>query len=321
MDISKHRHKNNFDRLPDDIVLFIFNKLWGAQWLCRCSVVSKRFASLVPHINNVSVTLSRYHAWSIEEEVTSPVFNYLVGLKELMHLHIETHFCCAVDWKHSWSPHLKWKVNFNTNVRSFTFLMANFLIRAELPPAEDEGEDEEKEDEEEDEEEEIQNEMYIRQDAELDRFNMALACFADSRMKLNIVLDMIKKHQMLRGIMLTDTMKEGKIVVFGNQIAELRNLERAKLSTPKVDSDGVEFLVKCCHLPSLHLPKSKLLMNSPSLLYIRCVNSSSDDEGDDVIDEDMLAGSYDDDKEGVYSEAVEEILAKHKNKMSTAWVT
>lgn len=128
---------------------------------------------------------------------------------------------------------------------------------------------------------------------------------------------MIGKHQMLRSITISDIKNQGKIVVSGYQIAELRNLERAKLSMPKVD----RCLFKCCHVPSLHLPKSKCMMVRPTLVYIRCVNPSCDNEGDDVIDDDMLAGSFEDDEGGVYNEAVKEILAKHKNKMSTTRVT
>ncbi|KAG5556229.1 hypothetical protein RHGRI_006737 [Rhododendron griersonianum] len=89
---------------------------------------------------------------------------------------------------------------------------------------------------------------------------------------------------------------------------------------PKVDSRGVNFLFKCCHLPSLHLPKSEFLIDRLTLVYVRCVNPSCVDEGDDVIDDDMLACSFDGDG-GVFSEAVKEILANHKNKMDTGRVT
>ncbi|KAF7119422.1 hypothetical protein RHSIM_Rhsim13G0213000 [Rhododendron simsii] len=247
MEVLKHSQKNNFDRLPDNIVLIIFNKLREAKWLCRCSIVSKRFTSLIPHISNVSVKApNNLSTWFEQKEGRTSVFDYLVGLKAIVHLHIEDSFFWEVNWELLWFPLLKWKiVEFNVNVKSFTFLMASLL-----------------------------------------------------KVELNIVLDMIEKHQMLQSITLTDVMKQGKIVVSGNRIAELRDLERAKLSMPKVDSGGVNFLVKCCHLPSLQLPKSEFLMERLTLVYVRCVNPSCDDEGDDVIDDQMLAGSFDGDEGG-----------------------
>ncbi|XP_058204252.1 uncharacterized protein LOC131318468 isoform X2 [Rhododendron vialii] len=83
-------------------------------------------------------------------------------------------------------------------------------------------EDEEEEDKEED-EEDIQN---------LQQLNIALRCFDDACMKLNIMLDVIEKHQMLRSIAVTDIMNQGKIVVPGDRIAELRDFEKAKLLMP-----------------------------------------------------------------------------------------
>ncbi|KAL8159390.1 hypothetical protein V2J09_000927 [Rumex salicifolius] len=44
-----------FDLLPDPIVGVILNRLQDAKSLCRCILVSKRFASLVPQVDSVSV--------------------------------------------------------------------------------------------------------------------------------------------------------------------------------------------------------------------------------------------------------------------------
>ncbi|KAF7148855.1 hypothetical protein RHSIM_Rhsim03G0050900 [Rhododendron simsii] len=105
-----------------------------------------------------------------------------------------------------------------------------------------------------------------------------------------------------KSITVTDIMNQGKIVVPGDRIAELRDLEKAKLSMP---GDRIAEL--------RDLEKAKLR----TLVYVRCVNPSCVDEGDDVMDDDMLAGSFDGDEGGVFSEAVKEILAFHKNKMDT----
>uniref|UniRef100_A0A7N0T3T0 F-box protein n=1 Tax=Kalanchoe fedtschenkoi TaxID=63787 RepID=A0A7N0T3T0_KALFE len=44
-----------FDELPDSLILLIFNKIGDVKVLGRCCVVSKRFHSLVPQVDNVVV--------------------------------------------------------------------------------------------------------------------------------------------------------------------------------------------------------------------------------------------------------------------------
>ncbi|CAN4080203.1 unnamed protein product [Withania somnifera] len=46
---------DHFDRLPDSLLLFIFNKIAHVKALGRCSLVSRRFHSLVPEVDNVVV--------------------------------------------------------------------------------------------------------------------------------------------------------------------------------------------------------------------------------------------------------------------------
>ncbi|KAL2484208.1 F-box protein [Forsythia ovata] len=46
---------DHFDRLPDSLVLLIFNRIGDVKALGRCGVVSRRFHSLVPQVDNVIV--------------------------------------------------------------------------------------------------------------------------------------------------------------------------------------------------------------------------------------------------------------------------
>ncbi|KAG7616477.1 putative F-box domain-containing protein [Arabidopsis thaliana] len=46
---------DHFDNLPDSILLLIFNNIGDVKALGRCSVVSKRFHSLIPQVENVFV--------------------------------------------------------------------------------------------------------------------------------------------------------------------------------------------------------------------------------------------------------------------------
>lgn len=48
---------DHFDRLPDSLLLVIFNKIGDVKALGRCCLVSKRFQTLVPQVQNVVVTV------------------------------------------------------------------------------------------------------------------------------------------------------------------------------------------------------------------------------------------------------------------------
>ncbi|KAE8671836.1 F-box protein [Hibiscus syriacus] len=46
---------DHLDRLPDSILLLVFNNIGDVKALCRCCVVSRRFHSLIPQVENVVV--------------------------------------------------------------------------------------------------------------------------------------------------------------------------------------------------------------------------------------------------------------------------
>jgi hypothetical protein len=48
-------HIDHFDRIPDSLLLLVFNKIGDVKALGRCCVVSRRFHSLVPQVENVVV--------------------------------------------------------------------------------------------------------------------------------------------------------------------------------------------------------------------------------------------------------------------------
>ncbi|KAG0446695.1 hypothetical protein HPP92_028711 [Vanilla planifolia] len=52
-------HQDQFDRIPDSLVLLVLNKVADVRVLGRCSAVSKRFNSLVPLVHDVYVKIDR----------------------------------------------------------------------------------------------------------------------------------------------------------------------------------------------------------------------------------------------------------------------
>ncbi|ONL97485.1 F-box protein [Zea mays] len=51
--------EDHFDRVPDSLVLLIFNKLADARSLGRCSAVSRRFSALVPLVDDACLRIDR----------------------------------------------------------------------------------------------------------------------------------------------------------------------------------------------------------------------------------------------------------------------
>ncbi|CAL4939144.1 unnamed protein product [Urochloa decumbens] len=51
--------EDHFDRIPDSLVLIIFNKLADARSLGRCSAVSRRFNALVPLVDDACLRIDR----------------------------------------------------------------------------------------------------------------------------------------------------------------------------------------------------------------------------------------------------------------------
>ncbi|XP_043689426.1 F-box protein At5g46170-like [Telopea speciosissima] len=55
MDSELNTEIDHFDRLPDSLLLIVFNKIGDVKALGRCCVVSRRFHGLVPQVDNVVV--------------------------------------------------------------------------------------------------------------------------------------------------------------------------------------------------------------------------------------------------------------------------
>lgn len=65
-EMKKNEEKDDqFHRLPDDVVVNIFEKVSDIRLLGRCFVVSKRFSSLIPQVQTVSITTNAWDFLSI----------------------------------------------------------------------------------------------------------------------------------------------------------------------------------------------------------------------------------------------------------------
>ncbi|XP_076883729.1 F-box protein AUF2-like [Bidens hawaiensis] len=151
----------------------------------------------------------------------------------------------------------------------------------------------------------------------------------------NVTSCLLIQHPKLREILISGSRKGGKISLRDQQIVDLKS----SLSPEDVSKIagigsgiGVTINVKSAFVPVLRLSGTGYVMNSVSLVVVRVgrrlyqpesdgflsdsdTDSSDEDDGEDVYDEnDILNWDFDDDEE-VFREAVISILVNHKEKM------
>lgn len=71
-----HEEKNHFNVLPDEILLQIFNKLSDLKTLYFCSLVSHRFALIIPYVDHVSLIVPRQNPNSTQLDNPNPTDNF-----------------------------------------------------------------------------------------------------------------------------------------------------------------------------------------------------------------------------------------------------
>ncbi|XP_058199168.1 F-box protein At4g18380-like [Rhododendron vialii] len=301
--------ENWFQRLPDDVVLHIFGKLSDVKWLCRCFVVAKRFSALIPLVQTVSfVTKTWNSVFSIEEgDLQGTIFlgkfsgfltnnfkltrlpsqrlnfhDVVFRLKQIESLNIElpSHFNANND------SVFKWGANFTTTIlESFTFLYAASLSKT----------DEEKD------RKETENE--ITQDELVRRVNLALDCFKNAMLRSGILSCAVRTCSMLQSITITDLKNKGvKLCLAGEKLVQCRNTLEV---SPTISSEnfGLWALenMRGGYVPVLQLPISGYVMKGVTIV----------DFNKFAFDDTSMLDAFAEEK-GVFSEAVVQILEKHK---------
>ncbi|KAI8526087.1 hypothetical protein RHMOL_Rhmol13G0281800 [Rhododendron molle] len=301
--------ENWFQRLPDDVVLQIFGKLSDVKWLCRCFVVAKRFSSLIPLVQIVSfVTKTWNSVFSIEDgdlrgtiflgkfsefltnnfklaRLHSPRLNFnnvVFHLKQIESLNIEL----PSDFNADNDSVFKWGANFTTNIlESFTFLYAASLSKT----------DEEKD------RKETENE--IAQDELVRRVNLALDCFQNAVLRSQILSCAVRTCSMLQSITFTDSKNKGvKLCLAGEKLVQFRYTLEV---SPTISSENFELWalknMRGGYVPVLQLPISGYVMKGVTIVDFNMF----------AFDDTSMLDAFAEEK-GVFSEAVVQILEKHK---------
>ncbi|KAG5517450.1 hypothetical protein RHGRI_038006 [Rhododendron griersonianum] len=307
--------ENQFHHLPDDVVVNIFDKVSDVQSLCRCLVVSKRFSSLVPLVQTLSFKTSAWDYLSFfRDESEDARVNGSLGelsklsimdllLKTLLYLHKPSLSPCLrlnasglvfldkltrvrslnLDLVSDFNAHndsvFKWGAKFASNLESVTFLYAASFSK--------------KMKSEEEEEEEIENE--ITHEELLCRVNLAINCLKEAVFRLGILSVLIAKNPKLQSISITDSNNKGvKLCLGGEKLVHW------------IDAYFEKAIMRVGYVPVLRLPMSGYVMKRVTIVHFNL-------HGDDDSDAETAMLDAFAEEQGVFLEAVVQILENHKD--------
>lgn len=319
--------EDNFNRLPDRLLVSIFTKLADLKFLCRCSIVCKRFASTMSLIQSVSVILPSSEAFSFEstrnecklfqkilciksEEIPAYIrskslekLNFIIFLQKFKKLEsIYLEFTCPQ--KIANSSFLLWKAKCGSGraeIESLVCLIPGSVHKmTEYQPDEKQG-----------------NQVYTSEDCQ---FHNCLGLCWSFMECIHLLCVLIKCHHSLKCVTVTNSEKQGKLVLKDEQLVMWRNSLHIG---NRFDCELPLYLVTAS-LKVLNLPLSGYRMKRVFLVFIKFLELAREDYDDDDDDYDGGLDDLEDwdieeaiktwdfeEEEKLLGEALKEIAAKH----------
>ncbi|KAI3814238.1 hypothetical protein L1987_18988 [Smallanthus sonchifolius] len=339
---QQHPAEDQFTTLPHDLFILILTKIrqQDFKFLFRCSLISKHFASAIPLMPSVSISISPpnspkpspdYSLQDVADRFIDRKKDYLTSLRPqiqnalLFLKKFDTIRSLNVlfitdddDDRYGFLPTLiNWKTKFDFKLQSFVFLFAQSVV------------------EKSGEEAVTSLDVVTAEELEL-RLYSSFHGVVDSIEWGNVMSCLLVQHPMLREITIAGSREGGKISLTIQEIADLRNSlspEDVSRIAGNGNRIGVTINVKSAYIPILRLPTTGYVMHSVSLVVVRVgrrfsqpgedgfrsdsdtdTDTSDEDDEDEYDDSDILNWDFDN-GEDVFREAVTSILMHHKDKM------
>ncbi|OWM73523.1 F-box protein At1g30200-like [Punica granatum] len=330
---------DQFDRLPDELLLLILNRVREAKSLTRCLAVSKRLALLMPRIDSVFLPIPRRPVRP-KPSRRFPL-NFLAKSVRFLRRAItpkSSSDCCDDDDDNYYDPHeilkrfgeihsldieipscgteieeplLKWFADFGAGLNSCVIVGANSLEKMEgtgncaLEEKAEAAEPPEL--------------VLTDKDLKL-RIVWIISCLIAAASRHVLLKDLIGKKPKLNDVQITDAGKQGKLCMGKEQVAEVRSLAAGSGPESRSLERSVvpDLKMKLWFVPEMELPDTGFVMKGVTLVVIRPAKEENDwlvDDGGSSIWE-WFGGDDDRDERGkAFGEAVRE-LRKMKMKRS-----
>lgn len=334
-----HNEDDYFDGISDELIALIFSKVLDAKSLCRCYAVSKRFASLIPLVDAVVLTVpllkSKPNPGIFLNFVNSLVTNFIA--KPLQFLHQKVLPQSSVSFhsnegliyhysrealknfnhitalriqlpghggdqgaKGTGADLLKWEAEFGRDLESCVVLGATSFHKSNKKiPRIPKRRDNQL------------HESGLATDELKLRVAWMISClFAASSRHCLLKRIVADNPLMLQNLVMEDGSRQGRLHVGEEQLKELRecmNMQLLPLERTKLPA----ICIKLWHLPLLELPASGSVMKGATLILIRPAAQTMKKTKSDG---DVLAGAFGGEEElaGVFCEAVKELVKEKK---------
>ncbi|CAH1412581.1 unnamed protein product [Lactuca virosa] len=291
--------------LPDGIILQILNKSIDLKTLCFCYLVSKRFSSIVLQVDAISFTAPcidpNIPHKNTEGDVAPsmpllPIISLIMGnyfpsvlvflskFKRVKSLFFEIPSSGEIGMDNCCL--FKWKVKFGNRFESFMFLWPNSI-------SDKDG-------------------LYITgNENDEKKFDISFQCLKDVMYRHSIFLYFIDNLPTLEYVSITDSGRRGRLSLSGKKLIEVKESLHSASETELNRVEVPAKVSKCC-IPVLKLPVSGYVMNG---VFVILMEMKDVNGGIDGLMNSEDGGFEDKEEAALYTEAVKEILEKHKGMM------
>ncbi|KAJ0020036.1 hypothetical protein Pint_30901 [Pistacia integerrima] len=334
--------QDHFDRLPDALLLLIFNKLLDVKALSRCLSVCKRFSSLIPQTNALFVSIppripvskpgyglclaslriffnrvftkpfkhcrrivASKSPSSKSSNVHHSFINVLKKFEDVKFIHIQFPFYGSGIDLVGGDCLVKWKAEFGGQLKSCIILGATSYFLAKVKELQ---------------EQEQEEERFLTDDELRVRIIWTISCLIAASARHHFLKKILLDHPNLESVVISDEQKQGKLCMGREELVEMRGcMEPFAASKPLlIERTKVSDLsIKLSYAPELELPVSGYRMRGATLVVIRPVDGDLMRKG--LSDGELLGSGFDGDhgEEKVFAEAVGEMMKMKKSYVMT----
>ncbi|KAI3700373.1 hypothetical protein L2E82_44999 [Cichorium intybus] len=294
----------HINRLPDELLLIIFTKLNNARLLCICSLVSKRFSSVVHQTPSIFLSFPHRQYNDRNENFPKKLFNYLSKSffrKPPPNKFDGALFQSAVDSLKTFQnvrnlqiqlpsfqqdeSILKWHAEFGRDMNICVILFATSVHQTTPSNTQ------------------IQNaDTLLTNHLLQSRIASANQCFREATWRQHILRHVVENHrQSLEAAEIRDSSRKGKVVMRGRQ--QLTDLLDPEVKLP---ASGYG---KLWHVQLLRLPEARCVLHGATVVAIRRTDEN-EEEHEDVGVKHLMKKGYEVDEQLLW-EVLTHIFENH----------
>lgn len=296
--------KDNFDRIPDSIVLLIFNKVHDARSLILSMSVCKRFNSIIQDVDTVSLLLTGPrdenpfpNSSDSDSDSDFDSHDILKPFRSIRNL--ETKVSIESKSEVSASGLLRWKAEFGSQLQSCVILFAREFSTID----------------------EAQSHLFccssdndsdsstrIREEDVSMRIVLASACMSRAADFHYVVKHILMDHQTLHNVVIADG--EGSLSMNCQQIEELKKSMVSEVVQEEKRNRVAEmdrWRIQMWYVAELKLPVSRCVMKGATLTVVKAIEKGKEEEED----KDWVVEAFD----GVAEEETEAVRNLLKKKI------